>query len=306
MAYSERAAIARRDGNEDVFAMTESAPTACWLVVNPASGSNDASSAETVTAALDKRGLAVARVIAFPDEPLPDPAALDAAGIGLVAVYTGDGTINALVTALSGWGGRVLVLPGGTMNLLPLRLHRTTDLDTILDIVAGGGALAVRPACVACPGGVALAGLLVGPGTVWNRVRESMRSGALVETAKEAIAALRETTTGPCVTVADHRATREGGYPLVELTPGEHGVQIIGYYADAALDYTAQAWATLRHRFREGPHDKLGLATSLVIESIDGSPLACLIDGEPAECPSGATFAVEPCGVDLLATAHDI
>lgn len=286
--------------------MPDPARTPCWLVVNPASGSNDGKSAETVTAALSARGWEVGRVIAFPDDPLPDPATLDAAGVGLVAVYTGDGTINALVSHLAGWRGKVLVLPGGTMNLLPLRLHRTTDLDTILDIVAAGGALARRPLCLRCPAGVALAGLLVGPGTAWNRVRESMRSGAIADMAKEAIAALRETTTGPGVRVADRRASREGGYPLVELTPGEHGVQILGYYADAALDYTAQAWATLRHRFREGPHDKLGLAEAIVLESLDGGPLACLIDGEPGECPSGSTFAVEPCGVDLLATSHDI
>ncbi len=285
--------------------MPDPARTPCWLVVNPASGSNDSNSAQRVTDALEARGWDVARVIAFPDDDLPDPAALDAAGVGLVAVYTGDGTINALVNHLAGWGGQVLVLPGGTMNLMPLRLHRTSDLDAILDIVAAGGALARRPACVRCPGGLALAGLLVGPGTVWNRVRESMRSGAIAETAKEAIAALRDTATGPGVLVADRRASREGGYPLVELTPGEHGFQILGYYAEDPLDYTAQAWATLRHRFREGPHDKLGLAETIVLESLDGSPLGCLIDGEPAECPSGATFAVEPCGVDLLATAHD-
>lgn len=286
--------------------MPQPARTPCWLVVNPASGSNDSNSADTVAAALETRGWEVARVIAFPDDPLPDPIALDAAGVGLVAVYTGDGTINALVNHLAGWGGKVLVLPGGTMNLLPLRLHRTTNLGAILDIVAGGGALARRPLCVRCPAGVALAGLLVGPGTAWNRVRESMRSGAIAEVAKEAIAALRETTTAPGVRIVDRRASREGGYPLVELTPGEHGVQIVGYYADAALDYTAQAWATLRHRFREGPHDNLGLAEATTLESVDGGPIACLIDGEPAECPTGSTFTVEPCGVDLLATSHDI
>lgn len=286
--------------------MTRSEHAPCWLVVNPSSGSNDTNSAAAITAALEARLWRVERVIAFPDDALPDPAALDAAGVGLVAVYTGDGTINALLNHLSGWRGRVLVLPGGTMNLLPLRLHRTTDLETILDIAAAGGALARRPLCLRSPAGLALAGLLVGPGTAWNRVRESMRSGAIAELAKEAIAALRETTTGPGILVADRRASREGGYPLVELTPGEHGVEILGYYADAALDYTAQAWATLRHRFREGPHDRLGLAEAVVLESVDGSPLPCLIDGEPAECPSGSTFAVEPCGVDLLATSHDI
>ncbi len=286
--------------------MRPTAPAACWLVVNPASGSNTRDSAETLSAAFAARGIAAERVIAFPEDPLPDPAALDAAGVEMVAVYTGDGTINALVNHLAGWGGAVLVLPGGTMNLLPLRLHRTTDLEAILDVVAAGGALARRPGCVRCPGGVALAGLLIGPGTAWNRVRESMRSGAIAEMAKEALAALRETTEGPNVLLENRPAAREAGYPLVELTPGEHGVQIDGYYADAPLDYAGQAWATLRRRFREGPHDRLGLAESLTLVSVDGSPLPCLIDGEPAECPSGSCFRVEPCGVDLLATAHDI
>jgi hypothetical protein len=282
------------------------AKTPCWLVVNPASGSNDAASAETIAALLEERGWTVDRVIAFPDTPLPDPAMLDAAGIGLVVVYTGDGTINALVTGLYGWGGQVLVLPGGTMNLLPLRLHRSTDVAAILDIVAGGGALPRRPACVRCPAGVALAGLLVGPGTAWNRVREAMRNMALADMAKETIEALRETTTGPGVLLSDSRLTRDGGYPLIELTPGEHGVQIDGYYAEAPHEYVEQAWATLRRRFREGPHDRLGLAESITLVRADGGPLACLIDGEPGECPSGSRFVVEPCGVDLLASAHEL
>lgn len=280
--------------------------TPCWLVVNPASGSNDQSSAQTVSAALTERGWRVERVLAFPDDALPDPGALDAAGIGLVVVYTGDGTMNALIQHLSGWGGTVLVLPGGTMNLLPLRLHRSTDLNAILDIVAGGGAQPLRPACVRCDAGAALAGLLVGPGTAWSRVRESMRNLAIAEMAKETIEAIRTTTTAASVTLPGNRLMREGGYPLIELTPGEHGMQIDGYFADAAMDYAGQAWALLRRRFREGPHDRLGLAEAITLVSVDGSPLGCLIDGEPAECPSGSRFFVEPCGVNLLATAHDI
>jgi len=199
----------------------------------------------------------------------------------------------------------VLALPGGTMNLLPLRLHCSTDMNAILDIVAGGGAQVRRLDCVRCDGGLALAGLLVGPGTAWSRVRESMRHGAIADMAKDAIAAIRHTGAAAGVIVADRRATREGGYPLVELTPGEHGMQIDGYYADAAIDYAGQAWALLRRRFREGPHDRLGIAEAITLASADGTPLACLIDGEPAECASPARFIVEPCGVDLLATAHE-
>lgn len=282
------------------------ANTACWLIVNPASGSNDDSSADTVTAALTARGWTIERVLAFPDDPLPTGAALDAAGIGMVVIYTGDGTMNGLINQLGGWGGTVLVLPGGTMNLLPHRLHGEANIDQILDVVAGGGARALRPNCVRCEAGMALAGLLVGPGTAWSRVRESMRSLDLADMAKETVEAIRTTTTGPGVTIPDNRLMREGGYPLIELTPGEHGVQIDGYFADAALDYAGQAWALLRRRFREGPHDRLGLTESITIVSEDGSPLACLLDGEPAQCPSGSRFVVEPCGVDLLATAHEL
>lgn len=288
--------------------MTTSLPAArpCWLVVNPASGSNTASSTETVAAALADRGFAVDRVIAFPDDPLPQPAALDAAGIGLVVVYTGDGSVNALVNGLSGWGGTVLVLPGGTMNLLARRLHRDLPVVSILDIIAGGGGRRGRVACVRCEAGLALAGLLVGPGTCWSRVRESMRNLAVVELATGAIEAIKHSATGPFVLAPGNALAREGGYPLIELTPGEHGLQADGYYAEAPLEYAGQAWAVLRRRFREGLHDRLGLAESLTLASVDGSPLACLIDGEPAECCSPFTFTIEPCGVDLWATAHDL
>ncbi|MFO6446636.1 diacylglycerol/lipid kinase family protein [Erythrobacter sp. NE805] len=286
--------------------MTAPAPPTSWLIVNPASGSNTAKSTETLQAALAERGFRLGRTIAFPDDPLPDIATLEAAGVELVIVYTGDGTVNAAINALAGWSGAVLVLPGGTMNLLAKRLHRELAPEQILDIVAGGGARRGRPLCVRCDAGLALAGLLVGPGTCWSRVRESMRNLAIAEVASEAIGAIRHSATGPFVLAPDNALAREGGYPLVELTPGEHGLQADGYYAEAAIEYAAQTWAVLRRRFREGPHDRLGIADAITLASIDGSALACLIDGEPAECPSPFTFTVAPCGVDLLATAHDL
>jgi hypothetical protein len=255
---------------------------------------------------MSERGLRIDRVILFPDEPLPDAAMLDAAGVAIVVVYTGDGTVNALINGLSGWGGAVLVLPGGTMNLLARRLHRSLDVDQILDIVAGGGARRGRVACVRWQDGLAFADVLAGPGTCWSQVRESMRNRAIAQVAAGAIEAIRHSATGPFVLAPDLPLARTEGYPLIELTPGEHGIQIDGFYAEAALDYAEQAWAVLRHRFREGPHDRLGLADAVQLVSIDGSPLACLIDGEPAECPSPFRFTVEQCGVDLLATAHDL
>jgi len=290
----------------DALRMNTHPDSSCWLVVNPASGSNEAGSAQTLAAALARCGWSAERTTVFPDEPLPTPADLDRAGIPNVVVYAGDGTVNSLINGLDGWGGAVLVLPGGTMNFLAQRLHRSLEVDAILDIVAGGGALRRRLACVRCEAGTALSGLLVGPGTRWSRVRESMRELALADMAAETIEAIRYSAAGPYVLAPESRLARVGGYPLIELTPGEHGIQIDGYYAEDPIDYAGQAWAVLRRRFREGPHDRLGVAESILLSSIDGSPLACLIDGEPARCPSPFRFTVEPCGVDLLASAHDL
>lgn len=299
--------MGRRAGTEAGLAPSKNMENnpSCWLIVNPSSGSNDAQSADTLADALVERGWLVGRIIAFPDEALPGASELDAAGIEMVVIYTGDGSVNALITRLAGWSGAVLVLPGGTMNLLAQRLHRSFEPEQILDIVAGGGARRRRPACVRCEAGLALAGLLVGPGTCWSQVRESMRNLALSDAARETIEAIRHTATGAAVIAKDNRLTREGGYPLLELTPGEHGLQLVGYFAEGPLDYAEQAWATLRRRFREGPHDRLGVAGEIVIASVDDSPLACLLDGEPAECSSPCTFTVEECPVDLLASAHD-
>jgi hypothetical protein len=278
----------------------------CWLVVNPASGSNTDTSAESLSEALAERGFRVGRTIAFPDDPLPDVSMLEAAGVDLVVVYTGDGTVNAAVNGLAGWRGAVLVLPGGTMNLLARRLHRGLPLDAILDVVAAGAARRGRVGCVRTDQGLAFADVLVGPGTCWSEVRESMRSGAIAEVAAGALDAIRHSAAGPFVTAPGLSLARAEGYPLIELTPGEHGIQIDGFYAEAARDYVQQAWAVLRHAFREGPHDRLGIGDCVELASIDGSPLAVLIDGEPAECPSPFRFTLEPCGVDLLATSHDL
>lgn len=277
----------------------------CWLLVNPASGSNDERSLSLLQNALVVHGIAAERVIRFPIDDLPSAAELDQAGIELVVAFAGDGSVNALVNYLAGWSGSILILPGGTMNLLARRLHRDLDLDQILALVSKGGAVKRRIECVRCDAGTAQAGLLVGPGTCWGEVRESMRSGAITDVAAGAVEALRTTANGPPVKVPDFALARAEGYPLVELTPGEHGIQINGFYAEETLEFAAQAWATLRRRFREGPNDHLGISGELVLESSDGSPLPCLIDGEPAECPARAKFVVAPCEVNLLATSHE-
>ncbi|GMM91867.1 diacylglycerol/lipid kinase family protein [Qipengyuania sp. MTN3-11] len=275
-----------------------------WLLVNSASGSNTPAALASLDECLGDHGISVERTICFPDEDLPSASELDAASIPCLIIYTGDGTLNAAIGELKGWGGAVLVLPGGTMNLLSKRLHGDRENEAIIATVSGGGARRVRPVMACCDAGTALAGLLVGPGTRWGSVREAMRELDIPGIAAGTAEALAEMTGTAMVRAASPGLGSADGYPLIELTPGEHGIQLDAFYAENAGEFAAQGWAILRRNFREGPHDRLGVVEKVTLESADGSPLGILIDGEPAKLGPRAEFSMAPCALDLLATGN--
>ena len=101
-----------------------------WLVSNERSGSTTSEAVETLEQACSRHGLAIERSGVFPNDALPDAAAL--AGFDVLVVHGGDGTTNAAIRAAYGWDGAVLTLPGGTMNLIALRLHGEADAHTIV------------------------------------------------------------------------------------------------------------------------------------------------------------------------------
>jgi len=285
------------------FRMTQTRRT--WLVINPHSGSYDEKAFEALGDCCAANGVTIDKVIRFPDEDLPTAARLDEAGIDLVMIFTGDGTINALVTGLYGWGGAVLVLPGGTMNLLSQRLHGSTGSEVIVKRVANGEYRALRPSVVRCARGDALAGLMAGPGTSWNTVREAMRKRDILAMAEGTAQALGESTGGVMVRVVEPRLGVSDGYPLVVLTPESGKMSVAAYHSETVGDYAQQGVALLKRDFREGPHDELGTFTTMTIASTGGETLDVLIDGEPASLPPRAAFHVTPCEVDLVVTCPD-
>jgi hypothetical protein len=273
-----------------------------WLINNASSGSNDDAALAALKACCGTHGFHVARRTMFPEQPLPKPAVLDRAGIGLVAVFAGDGTINAAIAGLAGWGGAVLVLPGGTMNLLYHRLHGERTLEETVATVARDQAALRRPSVIRGPRGDAFAGVLAGPGTSWGRVREAMREADVVELAAGTIEAIEETLTGEMIACAAPPLGRREGYPLVSLTPGNGAIEIEAYHAETPGAYLEQAWALLRRNFREGPHEVLGHVRSVRLASTQGNPFGLLIDGEQAESAPEVEFVLAACEVDLLAT----
>lgn len=147
-----------------------------WLVANPSSGSTGPTTRDAVVAAIERHA-ALAGATSFPAEPLPTTADLDAAAVDTLAVLAGDGTINAAACRYADWNGALLILPGGTMNLLAKALHGSTDAPAIVVQAAAGGATRTALPLVEAEGHCAFVGLILGPATSWNSARELLRAG---------------------------------------------------------------------------------------------------------------------------------
>lgn len=250
-----------------------------WLVTNAASGSNSDTAVEDLVASLSAAGCAPVRTLRFPDDPLPDAALLERKGVGTLAIFTGDGTANSAACAAEGWHGALLVLPGGTKNLLAKALHGDVPAETITGRIASGAIARTRRPAVRTSQGMALVEALAGPGAMWADVREGVRDldlGAIAETFSNA---LRETREGPGIGIVEPALGKPGGYRAVRAAPSPRGLLVEGYDFEDLGQMAAQGFAMLVKRdFRQGPHDELGTHRHIDCES--DAPIALMIDGE--------------------------
>lgn len=277
-----------------------------WLVRNEASGSNDEEALRNVEEAFAQAGFEIAGQTCFPDESPPSAEWLDRSGIGTLCVFGGDGTIHSVVIGLFGWKGRILVLPGGTMNMLSRLLHGEAAATDIIAKVGRGEGEVVRPPILSNGRSYGLTGSLTGPGVAWNGVREAMRNTAIADMASAAIDAVVESVSGERVICVGQEAVRPEGYVAIALVPRQHGIVVSGYYAEGAGDFMGQLGALVQRDFRKGPHDALGAFNNVEIVSSDGTPMGLLLDGEEKDGRSRENFTIAACQVDLLATAYGI
>lgn len=281
-----------------------------WLAFNTASGSNSEATLRALDEAFADAGGTIARRICFPEDDAPGIDELRREGVDMLVIFTGDGTVNAIVTGLYGWEGVILVLPGGTMNILAHRLHGAAEPAEIIRRVSAGQARAVRPTLVRSRHGDGLSGVLAGAGAAWGEVREALRDADVVGTIMGAAEAIGESTGGPRVHCREPACGRPEGYSAIQITPAGEGLAVEGYYAETVADYAKQGLALLRRNFREGPHDDLGLHRSVRLACPERETMGLLIDGEAVDEDGGVTandetFTLARCEVDLLATADD-
>ncbi len=272
-----------------------------WLVTNSASGSNTDAAVDELAASLRAAGCGADRTICFPDEDLPTAAELDAAGVKTLAIFTGDGTINTAATALEGWGGAILVLPGGTQNLLAKALHGDVPAETITGNLVSGNFRRVRRRAIRTSLGSGLVEVVAGPGAMWADVREGLRDFD-IGTITEAFGnALRETREGSGVRLAEPLGGKPEGYRAIALAPEGDAMTVNGYDFEDLADLAAQGFAMLVKRdFRQGPHDELGRYAQVRLTS--DSAISLMIDGERREGGLDESLTCDVFALDFVAT----
>lgn len=267
------------------------------LACNLRSGSSDEALVGRLTEICAAAGAPLVRAFVLPDDDLPDAAMLANDGIDLLLVLSGDGTLNAAAAKLEAWDGAMLPLPGGTLNLFHKTLHGDAAPEDILHAALAGKARAVHPPTILCDAGRAYIGVIAGPTTAWAEVREQFRSLSLSGLAETIPGAIDATLHGDGVRIRGS----DQSFQAINLTPKPDRILAEGLITDSAGSILRHGIAWLGGDFREGPSVDLSERRSVVIES--AGAVGLLLDGEPAELPSGATYRLESSPLAFLATA---
>ena len=176
----------------------------------------------------------------------------------------------------------MLILPGGTMNLLARALHGEQPCEDI--ITAACRDQHTRKLNTVDVGDHrGYVGVIAGPTTSWAKVREGARHNEVAELVFNAIpAAISESLSGPQVGIEGDDRT----FPAIFAAPRDDALSLRGFTATGVGEVIAHANAWMSGDFREGPHVDLGSAAQATLTS-ESSPIGLLIDGEPAECQPG-------------------
>lgn len=259
---------------------------------NPASGSVPADGGEKLRIVLEGAGVRGAEIIqADPSDCLGQLKSLAAQEPDMFVVWGGDGTLKAALETVGQATPNLVLLPGGTMNLLPRQIHGEKTWEQIItDVVAAPKRKMLSAGKV--NGELFFCAMLAGAPARFAEARESLRRGDLVKAATEARAAIDTLNTLALTASFDGGYSFEGGrLPTTSiigavvgaLTKTGKGMEVVALADPTTTGALNVVWTSFFTDWRSAPGVTIVPAGSLEIGNEDGGDIPVIVDGEPME-----------------------
>jgi diacylglycerol kinase family enzyme len=257
-------------------------------LINSASGSVGPGGADDLTAALAAAGVRQAEIVELDPpacaEQMVDLAARD---VDLVVVWGGDGTLRTALATFADKTPNLLLLPGGTMNILSRSLHGDGDWREVLARTLAGPKR-TRIDAGRANGEPFYVALMAGAPARFAEARESLRRGEVGRVLTEARTALEALSAGR-LSARVREAFSFAGEELPSTSvlaalvgPMARGAdfEVVTLEEASPMAALKALWSSVRDDWRNAPGVRTIPALSLVIESEDEEPIPVIVDGE--------------------------
>lgn len=262
-------------------------------LLNTSSGSCDPACEQKMIDQIEAAGCRVHRMWCGGGDTVGEALAeAPSAGLDVLIVLGGDGTIRAAAETCDERGPYLIPLPGGTMNMLPKALYGDMDWPQALAAtltapevqpVNGGRIDELRFYCAA----------IFGDPSRWAEAREAVRDGDLGKAAEQGLEALNKAFgRGLHYEYGDASGEAEAVSvvcPLASrvLEDDDTALEAVVIDPQGPLDALKLAARALVSEWREDPNVETARVRKVVIRS-DGA-IPAILDGETVELPSEVT-----------------
>lgn len=262
-------------------------------LLNTSSGSCDPACEQMMVERLEAAGCSVHKMWCGGGDTVGE-ALVEApsAGLDVLIVLGGDGTIRSAAEVCSEAGPYLIPLPGGTMNMLPKALYGDLDwreaLSTTLAApevqpVNGGKVGDLQFYCAA----------IFGDPSRWAEAREAVREGDLSKAAEQGLEALNKAFgRGLDYEFGDASGSAEAVSvicPLASraLEDDDAALEVVVIDPHGPMDALKLAARALVSEWRDDPNVESVRVRKVVVRA-DG-PVPAILDGETVELPSDVT-----------------
>ncbi len=206
----------------------------------------------------------------------------------LFIVWGGDGTIRTALSLAGPVTDKLLILPGGTMNLLPKAIHGDKPWDQTLRDVVGSSKTLTLPAGEV-NGEMFYCAMLAGAPAHFAEVRENLRKGDLGAAAAAGAGALDTLKTLQLsARYADGHSFVESRLPVSSvvgavigsLTRVGSGMEVAALARPTATGALNAVWTSFFNDWRKADGMEVAAALSLDVENDDGGDIPMIVDGE--------------------------